>query len=359
MLTLVTGVPGTGKTLWTINHLSDIKDRPIYYHGIPDLSDILGWIPLSDPANFHNEIPDGAIVVIDEVQKVFRQRPPRNPVPDALEFCETHRHHGVDIYFITQRPTFLDHHARHLAGRHLHLHRNFGVQQAVLYDFNRYTDTEDKRNLQDGTKSTFRYPTKTYDLYKSAEVHTHKRRLPKRLLLIPLGFGFVGLLIWFGIDTLWGDKGSSLQTSSPLAQLPANVQPTSEYWQKALTPVIQGLPFTAPLYQKIASNPKTMPMVKGCISSADNARCSCYTQQGTRIQMEIAQCLHFVENPYFDMYKESDQGRDRGRDRHRDRRRSNNTDQVAQKNPNLNIESGISVKQIPAYGGYQFNMPKT
>jgi len=305
-------------------------------------------------------VPDGCIVVIDEVQKVFRQRPPKNPVPEALVFCETHRHHGIDIYFITQRPTFLDHHARHLSGRHIHLHRNFGINQATLYEFNRYTDTEDKRNLSDGTKSQFKYPTKTYDLYKSAEVHTHKRRLPKKLLLIPLAISFVGLCIWFGINTLWGNGAKTASMASnpllPGTSSSANMpQSTKAYWQNALTPVIPGLPQTAPIYHQLASNPKTMPVIKGCISSADNTRCSCYTQQGTRIQMQLAQCLHFVENPYFDYMKESDQQRDRLRNR----RRSNNDDQLAQKNHSLNIDSGYSAKQIPTYGGYQFNLNKT
>jgi len=355
MLTLVTGVPGTGKTLWTLTQLAAVKDRPIYYSGIADLSPSLDWIELKDPANFHKEIPDGCIVVIDEVQRVFRQRPPREPVPEALVFCETHRHHGVDIYFITQRPTFLDHHARHLSGRHIHLHRNFGIQQAVLYDFNRYTDTEDKRNLEDGTKSTFKYPEKSYELYKSAEVHTHKRRLPKKLLLIPAVLGVVVLCAWAGINALWGDKSQSISTASQLAQASTNVQLTKEHWQKALTPAVQGLPFTAPLYQKIASNPKAMPMIKGCISSSDNSRCSCYTQQGTRIQMEIAQCLHFVENPYFDPYKEEDRDRERGIDR----RQKSKEERVVQKSPMLNIDSGVSTDELPRYGGYQFDMSKS
>lgn len=304
MFTLITGLPGSGKTLFTIHSLSVIKDRPIYYYGIPDLSPDLGWFELSDPANFHSEIPDGCIIVIDEVQQFFRTRASRDPVPIALQYIETHRHKGVDIYFITQRPKFLDHHARGLAGRHIHFQRNFGLQQAVMYDFNKYTDIDDKWALKEGEKTKFKFPKNTFELYKSAEVHTHKRRLPKKLMLIPLGLLFVGSIIWWGVSGLFG-KYSSNPVIADASMSFDGVAPaySLSYWKTAFVPEIEGLPFTAPIYREVAIA-KSVPMIKGCVQAADSSRCSCYSQQGTRIQMRLAQCLHFVKNPYFDFTKE-------------------------------------------------------
>jgi len=302
MFTLVTGVPGTGKTLWTLTELSKIKDRPIYYSGIPDLSGDLGWIELDNPLRFHEELPDGSIVVIDEVQQYFRTRAPKTPVPDALQFIETHRHKGIDIYFITQKPKFLDHHARGLAGRHVNFNRNFGLQQSVMYDFNRYTDIDDKWALKDAVKTTFKFPKSSYGLYKSAEVHTHKRRLPKKLLIIPLLFIVIASFIYLGYSTLFADSTTPTVISSVTGLPQAGTTLISNNWENAFIPAVAGLPFTAPIYKDLAV-PKSIPMITGCVKSELTEKCNCYTQQGTKISMSLAQCNHFVKNPIFDFTK--------------------------------------------------------
>lgn len=307
MLHLITGVPGTGKTLYTISTLKDVKDRPIYYHNIENLSPDLGWIELKDPFNFHQEIPDGAIVVIDEVQQVFRQRPPRNDVPKALQFIETHRHHGVDIYFLTQRPKFLDHHARGLAGQHIHFHRNFGMNFANQYSFERYTDTEDRRELRTGQKTKFTYPKSSFGLYKSAEFHTVKKRVPKKAYLfafLPVLFVFVAFYAYSFFDDMGTQNVTKVSSQEPSSGLISSKSKKVD-WSYLLTPDVEGLPFTAPLFEA-ENRVKSVPMVKGCVSNADSSKCHCYTQQGTRIQMEIAQCLHFVKNTYFDFMRDDD-----------------------------------------------------
>lgn len=72
MFRLITGVPGAGKTLNTVHNLKDTKDRPVYYHGIPALN--LPWQEIQNPKQWHLEVPNGAIVIIDEAQKHFPAR---------------------------------------------------------------------------------------------------------------------------------------------------------------------------------------------------------------------------------------------------------------------------------------------
>jgi len=304
MFKLRTGTPGSGKTLSLIHELKNITDRPIYYSQIPGLK--LPWIEIKDPKNYHLELPDGAIYVLDECQKVFPVRSPKDTVPEAISFIETHRHRGIDIYFVTQHASLLDHHARRLIGEHVHLQRNFGMKFAALYTNNKLFDPTNYHERKECTLTQFRFPKDTFDLYKSAEIHTHKSKFPKKLLLLPLLLAMVG----FGIYKIYsfvrpGEKIEVIPTyeSSKAKTSPDNSNsslPKSKIdWPTAFIPVIPGIPYTAPIYKDLAV-PVSMPMLAGCVSNAK--KCTCYTQQATKIDMDQTQCrLHSAQasfNPF-------------------------------------------------------------
>ena len=91
MLYLITGVPGSGKTLKMISDLmnrSDLKNRPLYLDGIPEVNDkIIPNLPIPEGESmqtWHKWAPTGAILVIDECQRVFRPRPSGSKVPDFV-----------------------------------------------------------------------------------------------------------------------------------------------------------------------------------------------------------------------------------------------------------------------------------
>lgn len=306
MFYLRTGTPGAGKTLSLIDDLRHIKDRPIYYHGIPELSPNLGWTLIDEPRDYHNHIPDGAIFILDECQKHFPVRAPKDKVPDAIAFIETHRHRGIDIYFITQHPSLLDHHARRLVGHHTHLQRNFGMPFAVKYTHNKLFDAANYHELQQCEKSQYRYPKDVYSLYKSAEVHTHKAKFPKKLLLLPV------LLIFIvgGFYTVWTilHKHSAATGVTPIptysdhqaGQGAAPAKTEQIDWTTAFTPKIPGLPYTAPLYKDLAK-PVALPIVSGCVASAK--KCQCYTQQATKIDMPEELCRLNVKNSQFNPFR--------------------------------------------------------
>jgi hypothetical protein len=311
MLYFITATPGSGKTLYVINKLKDIKDRKIYYHGIPELT--LDWIELKDPVNYPDEITDGSIVVIDEVSDHFPVRSPKQSVPLGVEFIRKHRHRGIDIYFITQHPTLLDHQARRLVGNHVHLQRNFGLARAVMYQHNQLIDITNWHELQQCEKTQFKYPVDVYPLYKSAEVHTVQRKLPKKLLLfIPLL-----LLVFGGIYSVYNTlfsldaSGSSATSETPSSVDSSAVAGVNDSlfstkkqskkidWLNDFVPAVAGLPHTAPAYQSIAKV-TAMPIVVGCVSQSK--QCKCYTSQGTPVDMSIDACFlriaHTAFNPF-------------------------------------------------------------
>lgn len=212
MIGAYTGLPGSGKTLKLITDVivpGKLAGRPIYVYGIDSLSDDLGCIPLDDPQKWF-DCPDGAIICIDEAQKVFRPRPAGSPVPDYVSAGELHRHKGHDLYLTAQAPMLLDAHMRRLVGMHQHLVRVWGLQSSTVYQWDEMqNDPQDRISRKMSQKSRFTFPKKNFTLYKSAEIHTHKRRLPR--WLIPLLIGLVG--VFYGLYLVGSHAMSSLSAA--------------------------------------------------------------------------------------------------------------------------------------------------
>jgi len=190
MIIVTTGTPGSGKTLYTIDYVKKWAEReggrPVFYSGIPDLK--LPWTEI-EPEKWM-DCPPNSIVVIDECQRVFRPRANGSQVPPYIAQLETHRHKGLDIVLITQHPMLIDQNIRRLAGKHFHLQRIYGFHKATLMEFQSVRENCDKNN-KDALKTTWNYPKNVFDYYKSAEVHTHKGKLPKHFYyLIALVFCF-------------------------------------------------------------------------------------------------------------------------------------------------------------------------
>ena len=96
----------------------------------------------------------------------------------------THRHHGLDIVFITQHPSFLDSFVRRLVQRHMHI--SIKPVGRKLYEWNECVDQpESSQNIARAIEVNFKLPKEAFGMYKSAEIHTKpKRRLPKSLIFL-------------------------------------------------------------------------------------------------------------------------------------------------------------------------------
>ncbi|MGU1756547.1 zonular occludens toxin domain-containing protein, partial [Pseudomonas aeruginosa] len=125
MIYIRTGKPGHGKTLNTIREIDEkafAESRVVYYHNIPELkTDKLkaSWFEFEDPYKWF-ELPNDAIIVIDEAQGWFGVRDPRQKPPEHVSRFELIRHHGHEMHLVTQDPRFIDVHIRRLANGHVH-----------------------------------------------------------------------------------------------------------------------------------------------------------------------------------------------------------------------------------------------
>ena len=221
MITIRTGLPGAGKTLFTVYDyiarppLGVAPVKEVYVSGIDFVPDMLPFIPLDEPTRWM-DCPVGSLVIIDEAQRFFRNRPPGAPVPDYVAALETHRHLGIDLVLITQDPMLIDKHVRRLAGEHFHAKRTFGLSSVTMYRWQRCVDDPlDFHTKKEAEKVRRKYPKRIYKCYKSAEIHTVKRKIPFRVwatFAVLLALGPIG---WFAYHHISGMFAADVATFHP------------------------------------------------------------------------------------------------------------------------------------------------
>lgn len=320
MIYLITGVPGSGKTLYALNFvrsLADKESRPVYYSGIRDLT--LSWNPLdgegadTSGAESWYTLPPSSVVVIDECQRVFRPRGQGSAVPRCVSELETHRHKGIDIVLITQHPMLLDTNVRRLVGSHFHVQRTFGMQRATVHEFQGLREQPDK-SRSDSIRHDFRYPVEAFAWYKSAEVHTHKRRIPTRvyfLVILPLILAVLGYLLYSKVSgyATGAAVKDRIDSISPVGQGGHGVQSGQGVSSSGRTlstrdyvdqhqPRVSGLAYTAPIYDRVTAQVVRAPYPAACVRS-ESGGCRCYTEQATRLDVSEALCSQVVERGYF------------------------------------------------------------
>lgn len=339
MITIITGTPGAGKTLFLLNLL--LKEtrpekgktrRPIYFHNVQDVDlNFFHGKQLDDPKTWHS-LPEHSVIAFDEGQFAFPQRTKQEP-PEYVKKFAVHRHKGFDIYIVTQDPMNLDVYIRRNCNRHFYIHRILGREAATVYEYDHYESKPQgfHEKLQAISKTPFRYPKKLYTRYKSATQHTVKKRTPIRLYFLPiLAIAVVGL-IWFAIHRLTNrteiidpgedisqatqETGGNLFSSRTPAASGTPATSLAGYIRN-FQPVVPGLLHSAPVYADLTqaqSFPKPMCIIyQEDKQSPENSSCSCYTQQMTRYETTDYNCRFWVRNGWFDFTKED--GRERGED---------------------------------------------
>lgn len=330
--TLVTGLPGNGKTLFVVSEIQKLakvmaernaanpatyggpmrmsSDHVIYTHGIKELA-IEGCASLLNPREWHL-LPTGSVVVLDEAQKTFVKRANGAAVPPYVSAFETLRHDGKRALLITQHPNLIDAHVRHLVGQHLHAERLFGMQVAAIFEWPKVYDPDNRTHRKAAQVTHWQFPTSVYKLYKSAEVHTVKRQTPKVVKIF--GVAIIVLCVGLGLGYRYitthtnplGSLAAAPASTDTAAKPAATSGPTGDFtagepqlsYLDARVPRLPGLPHTAPLYDSV-STPTVAPKPAAC--AAMGAKCLCYTQQGTRIAgMDQEMCMRIVEEGWFD-----------------------------------------------------------
>lgn len=326
MSRLVTGLPGAGKTAFTLHDFLQVTDRPKYAtyingfdydkHRVIKLENFSDWV----------NCPERSLIFVDEAQNFVRARSNREPVPEFLKAMETHRHLGIDIWFTTQDPMFIDIHLRRLLKQHWHYYRPFDMKSISLLKWNE-VQTEPQNGLArfKAQKSRVVLPDEIFKEYISTVDDTYKPKPPKKLLLIPVFAALFIFCIWLGINTIFGDKQTTSQTAKEekglldnmpnvIPDLSAPSQAIGSSEDRPLTvedfkPVTEVAPWSAPFYREIAK-PVTMPKFAGCMRAFHKTKnkevCRCVTQQGTTLNVDMNICSSVVDGDGmpFDPFKQ-------------------------------------------------------
>lgn len=272
MITLITAVPGSGKTLYTISLIQGFLDSNRHvYCNINGLSrDYFNNSPfLHGFIEDWRDTPDGSVIIYDEAQELFpavgKSGVVTNPILTALE---THRHSGHDLFFITQAPTLLHHHIRKLTGCHIHLYRPFGLRYSHVFRWNFCVlEPNDRKEQQRADSFIFRLDKKYFSAYQSTTIDTHKFVIPKKF------YTFLFAIIAIFALVFYLAKDSFLFKASGPAPAPSS---------------FVSLPAPAP-------NTTTAPVYSGCISFRDS--CRCYDGSGNPLAISKNACLDIISRP--------------------------------------------------------------
>ena len=312
MITVITGTPGAGKTALAVDLLlREYADRPLYVDNLNGL--LLEHYEL-DVMEWHTEVPDGALIICDEIQRKWRPRGPGAKVPVCISALETHRHRGIDFILITQNVKLIDSNVRALVGRHLHI-RDTGWMGRWLYEFPECDTNNSWKRCEN--KRRYTLPKHVFDKYKSASMHIKPVR-SKPLLLYIVGAAIFALLylLWslyssFKSDPVatQPDQPSITQQSASMASgLAASVglapTPASTSGQKIddrvdWIPRVSNMPETAPAFDEVRKV-QAFPVVAGGVCF--KGECKCFTQQGTNAGLNHDECLIAIDKPRFDAY---------------------------------------------------------
>jgi zona occludens toxin (predicted ATPase) len=235
MITCFTGTPGGGKTYAAIVEMVRLlrEGRTVYTNvdghdkekcrralgyvaGAPEgqLDGRLVYMDKATTLHFWEVVPNGAVVVLDEVHKIWSSRTYASEGNKAFaEWCSTHRHTGNDVILITQALDKLDGHVRSLIEwTHRCRKVNF-LGKMVKRSYLEYVYSEDdERNcLHKGRKTYEPVYFKCYESYAAKDIKEKGIGKPTNILrhpvfyAIPVVFAIMIYMIFFKSSIGKGD----------------------------------------------------------------------------------------------------------------------------------------------------------
>lgn len=316
---LLTGLPGCGKSLYAIDLMERAlkMGRPVYACNFEDLK-VPGVIEYKDPTRWMDLEPT-AVLFVDEAQRFFRTRRGMVDAPDYITAMETIRHDSVTIVLTTQQPTYLDKHLRGLVGRHEHRIEIIPGEVSNVYTFRRTQEDITDGALAAADFEMWKHPKQHHGKYKSAEVHTKKRIIPKKILAAGVAalcaVAFLAYAFSDGIapGAVEGEAQAAPAAgpASVTARTVDNERPmTAAEYARAHLPRFATMPWTAPIFddRTVTADPQLICMEAGEGENVDGyyreSSCTCTTEQATAYDISEGECRRIARRgPVYNPYK--------------------------------------------------------
>lgn len=322
MITLITGSPGAGKTAWTVQEITRLPtQRKIYVHGIPDLK--IAHEPIycrsvlcdlcqsvtdeqKEKVHFVEDWPlwvtPGSLIIVDEVQRIWRPTNGASALSDGISRLETHRHEGLDFWLISQGPHLFHSNIRLLIGRHIHLVASWRGRSE--YEFPECRQDVTRRS--DAVVRPYSLPKKVFKLYTSASLHTKQsHRKPLSLyffMFVMVLVSFMGYRVYARISDRGKVQEEIIKSNSPgeIISSPSTIQ-NNQYFPD-FKPAIENIPASAPAYAKLVEVTQ-VPHLIGCVKTPDF--CRCYSRQAVPVALSQQFCTEFIAGHYFNPFREA------------------------------------------------------
>lgn len=319
MLYLVTGANGAGKTLNTLKWVRErsVKEgRPVCHNGRFEPiegGELSTWKKI-DFKDWQAE-PDGTIFLIDECHNDLPLSPPSAKPLEHIRMLAEHRRRGFDFYLVTQHPQNIDAFVRRLIGSpgwHRHLKRTFGGDLVSCIEWPAVNPGCEKNNSgRSGNVTMLAFPKEVFTWYKSASLHTGKKKIPKTVWMLLALVVIIPLMLYFAATSLMDNvTGKTKAEAAAAAQVQADPSAaparataaarldtsTVEHYLVQRVPRLPDFPHTAPIYDD-TTKPVQAPYPAACVQMRNT--CKCYTQQATLMQVSGDVCAQIVRQGFF------------------------------------------------------------
>lgn len=302
-ITIITGTPGAGKTLLALEMFFDqlgvdatseetlratLKNakRPHAICGVEGLKP--GLFNEIESAMDWQTLEDGTLVLVDEGWKWWGKHLTHIKTdPRYLELAE-HRHRGFDFIVTTQGPSQLQDHVRALAATHHHVMRKFGTSHTMKYEWSVLQESPNSPSIRkQAIESHWTQPWKKIGwVYQSATQHTIKRKLPLKVLMLPvvsLAVIALGFAAWKSVSSIGSNvvpearAAGGEQADGATGKRKDDKPMTREEWARRFQPRFATMPMSAPVFddRDVVAEPRVACMI------GEKVGCICKTEQGT------------------------------------------------------------------------------
>lgn len=309
-ITLITGKPGTGKTVFAVSGYIKPeleKGRIVYTNGIPDLKfshieltneDLNRWDerePVEGRKGVYEltMIKEDALIVIDEAADVWPALHLKE-IPQFLQYLRKHRKHALDFLLLTQDPHFLHPHVLLNVDKHIHLVTDW--RGTYSYEWAEYCVNPIMPSNQS------RAVSKPYKLDKSvfSEFYSATKHLPKQKRSVPK-MVYAAVFMLFAVPAMgfmtYATITSKLENpiGSNLAKQEEQTEQTTKQGsdtqqQTNVIPVAQPATDNTPVKQSLSMLSESVDwgQVAACMSSKSN--CICYGHSAQRLNIDPQTC---------------------------------------------------------------------
>jgi zona occludens toxin len=308
MISIITGLPGAGKTSWLVERVlmplatknweeqaidSDGNKVTVKRRLFTNVKGLLldhELIGDDELNSWPDWVKPGDIIVFDEIQKPWPKVPAGSKKPNCISELETHRHYGIDIYGLTQHPYLINDALIRLASQHKHVRKVGNSRYATVYEWDGVSGSLLYKNSV--SKKPWRRSKEVEKMYRSSALHTkQKRSLPTVMFVLLIVL--VGLPIGFySYSGKFKDRYFSSGTKPATA--PGVDKPASSPAPAAADLLAPGQPGQAAPGQSRpgqAPGPTDVakaPVFSGCARIRE--RCQCFDTAGAPVAAEKLMC---------------------------------------------------------------------